>query len=322
VFLALIRNHHSCLHPATHPAATESSEGAADERANKQPRGETAGDPEDACADQAAAEATADPTEAADPDNEDRADATCPNGVPHTAPGAMRQDGAPGSDTGDGESATDKPDTGAGEPTDRIPAEASPRAADTRGGRAGTDESASRSHTHDGHREHRDDDDRRAAAAGIAGALHRQLSELTGGLGRDTRAHAGQTVLIAEAASRMSDALADLKSRWCYTGTDQNGKQQHGAAAYRPPAAMRRMVQQRDGTCRFPGCRKRAAMCDADHTIAYHQGGQTCPCNLASLCRRHHRLKQRPEWQLHHIWPSVLVWIAPTGHWYITGPDG
>jgi hypothetical protein len=55
--------------------------------------------------------------------------------------------------------------------------------------------------------------------------------------------------------------------------------------------------------------------------VPHHKGGATCLCNVSLLCRRHHRLKQRPEWRLIQIWPGVLLWIAPTGHWYITGPD-
>jgi hypothetical protein len=38
------------------------------------------------------------------------------------------------------------------------------------------------------------------------------------------------------------------------------------------------------------------------------------------LCRHHHRLKQTPGWRLEHLWPGVLLWIGPTGHWKITAP--
>ncbi|MDN3351655.1 hypothetical protein [Actinomadura sp. DC4] len=46
----------------------------------------------------------------------------------------------------------------------------------------------------------------------------------------------------------------------------------------------------------------------------------TCPCNLAMLCRHHHRLKQTPGWRIEHIWPGVILWIGPSGHWRITAP--
>jgi Domain of unknown function (DUF222) len=49
-------------------------------------------------------------------------------------------------------------------------------------------------------------------------------------------------------------------------------------AAYRPSAALRHRVQIRHVTCVFPGCRRPAAQCDADHTLAYDSGGKTCLC--------------------------------------------
>lgn len=159
--------------------------------------------------------------------------------------------------------------------------------------------------------------DERAVAAAIAAALRGRLAELTDGLGREGRRLGGQAALVREVARRIKNSIADLQRRWCVTG----GPGIHGAGSYRVPTEMRRKLQIRDGTCRFPGCRRRAGKCDADHTEAYHKGGPTCLCNLSSLCRRHHRLKQQPEWQLIQIWPGVLLWIAPSGHWYITGPN-
>jgi hypothetical protein len=44
------------------------------------------------------------------------------------------------------------------------------------------------------------------------------------------------------------------------------------------------------GTCVVPGCGRRAAACDLDHTTPYPEGA-TCVCNLQPLCRWHHRLK-------------------------------
>jgi hypothetical protein len=160
------------------------------------------------------------------------------------------------------------------------------------------------------------DEEQHAMAGAVADALREQLTELTDGLRRDSRRC--RSALVDEAVGRMKAALAELNSRWCTTTIGQGGHiVRHGADSYRVPAGMRRMLDARDGTCRFPGCRRHAARCDADHTEPFHKGGATCLCNLANLCRRHHRLKQRPEWRLVQIWPGVLVWIAPTGHWYI-----
>jgi hypothetical protein len=60
--------------------------------------------------------------------------------------------------------------------------------------------------------------------------------------------------------------------------------------------------------------------CDLDHTVAWEDGGVTCCCNLAPLCRHHHKLKQAEGWFLGQPEPGVLVWRAPTGRTYATVP--
>jgi hypothetical protein len=92
--------------------------------------------------------------------------------------------------------------------------------------------------------------------------------------------------------------------------------------AYRPSAPLRHLVAMRHATCVFPGCRRPAAQCDADHTIAYESGGRTCLCNLAPLCRRHHQAKQTPGWTLEQASPGVLTWTTPSGRRYVVTPAG
>jgi hypothetical protein len=50
---------------------------------------------------------------------------------------------------------------------------------------------------------------------------------------------------------------------------------------YRPSRKLQHLVRARNTTCTAPGCGRRAASCDLDHTDPYHHGGRTCECNLA-----------------------------------------
>ena len=91
-------------------------------------------------------------------------------------------------------------------------------------------------------------------------------------------------------------------------------------AAYRPSPGLRHLVEIRHATCTYPGCRRPAMRCDADHTVAYHRGGRTCLCNLAPLCRHHHEVKQSQGWALEQESPGVMAWTTPAGRRYVVGP--
>lgn len=90
---------------------------------------------------------------------------------------------------------------------------------------------------------------------------------------------------------------------------------------YRPSAKLAEFVRCRDLTCRFPGCDRPAQACDIDHTTAY-PAGPTHPSNLKCLCRFHHLLKTFHPWQDQQFPDGTVVWTAPTGHTYITKPEG
>ena len=91
-------------------------------------------------------------------------------------------------------------------------------------------------------------------------------------------------------------------------------------SGYQPGPRLRHLIQVRNASCTAPGCRRPAQRCDLDHTIPHHLGGRTCECNLGPVCRRHHRCKQAPGWDLSQPRPGVMRWTTPAGRTYTTAP--
>jgi hypothetical protein len=94
----------------------------------------------------------------------------------------------------------------------------------------------------------------------------------------------------------------------------------HGEVGYHPSRTLVHLIRARSATCTAPGCGRPAVRCDLDHTTAWDKGGRTCECNLAPLCRHHHRCKQAQGWHLEQTEPGVLKWRTPAGRTYATTP--
>src|SRR5690606_26372157 len=92
--------------------------------------------------------------------------------------------------------------------------------------------------------------------------------------------------------------------------------------SYEIPDRLRRRVQLREHTCRFPSCPTPATRCDLDHRIPHGDGGATCPCNLTPLCRRHHRAKTFSRWRYEDLGPGHYLWTSPHGRHFHVGPGG
>ena len=88
---------------------------------------------------------------------------------------------------------------------------------------------------------------------------------------------------------------------------------------YRPPRRLAELVRARDRHCRFPGCHVAAVFCDLDHVRPW-PAGPTTAANLVCLCRRHHRVKQRPGWTARLHPDATLTWTDPTGRTRTTHP--
>ncbi|SFB29402.1 HNH endonuclease signature motif containing protein, partial [Cellulomonas marina] len=90
--------------------------------------------------------------------------------------------------------------------------------------------------------------------------------------------------------------------------------------SYRPPAALRRFLQTRDGTCRFPGCGRVVTGCDNDHVQDWARRGPTTAGNLLNLCRHHHRLKHLGGWSATLHPDGRATWHSPRARTYTTEP--
>ncbi|MDQ3781604.1 MAG: HNH endonuclease, partial [Actinomycetota bacterium] len=95
-----------------------------------------------------------------------------------------------------------------------------------------------------------------------------------------------------------SDAVIDLgRARRLFTG----------------PA--RTALEIRDRGCAWPGCDRPLSWCEAHHIIGWHQGGRTDQNNGVLLCGYHHREIEHGDWHVHihhgRAWFTPPTWIDP-----------
>ncbi len=90
-----------------------------------------------------------------------------------------------------------------------------------------------------------------------------------------------------------------------------------GRTSYRVTKAMRNWLRMRDGKCPFPGCSNSSLDNEADHLLAWHNGGTTGISNLGQPCPKHHKLRHTSGWE-----PTPATkneppgWTSPTGRHY------
>ena len=92
----------------------------------------------------------------------------------------------------------------------------------------------------------------------------------------------------------------------------------YGRQMYEPPQGLIDFLIARDRTCRFPGCRRSAALSDLDHAQSWEDGGTTSLDNLGALCRRHHQLKTHGGWKIESRSDGSCTWTSPLGKIYQT----
>ncbi|MER1997490.1 MAG: HNH endonuclease signature motif containing protein, partial [Arthrobacter sp.] len=89
----------------------------------------------------------------------------------------------------------------------------------------------------------------------------------------------------------------------------------------RIPTGLKRWLQARDGTCRFPGCSVSVTHAEIDHTTPFAHGGPTNHANLEHLCPKHHRFKTLGHWTARQPQPGTIKWTSHTGRTYTTDPS-
>ncbi len=183
-------------------------------------------------------------------------------------------------------------------------------------------------------------DVRRSRAIGVLADPEAALALLRGTAAPSPRRHTGLMVhLTAEALAGLdpvgrceTTARAVLEQQvreWCgrtdthLTVTPVIDLADHTlTGAYEVRGRLRTRIDLIAGTCVFPFCDRTARRCDHDHVVAHGDGGATCECNIAPLCRRHHRLKTHAGWRYTVIETGVWLWSEPHGQQFLRDHQG
>jgi hypothetical protein len=130
----------------------------------------------------------------------------------------------------------------------------------------------------------------------------------------------GWGTVLADVARHIVDEASDAE--WRIVPVDENG-QPIGVVTTkrRPTTVQKRIVETRNPTCVFPGCRMPAAECDLNHEIPWTQAHRTTIRELGPLCRHDHNNHHRHRWKLKQIRPGQYQWTSLLGHTYTTGPE-
>jgi hypothetical protein len=87
-----------------------------------------------------------------------------------------------------------------------------------------------------------------------------------------------------------------------------------------PGIMLRHLTEVRYATCTGPACRRPATQSEFEHNIPFEAGGRSCLCNADPKCRRDHRVKQHPRWQVDQLPSGDVRWTTPAGRQYTTEP--
>jgi hypothetical protein len=117
----------------------------------------------------------------------------------------------------------------------------------------------------------------------------------------------GAVDVSAETSRRMSCDASVVAMR---LGTD-GAVLDVGRKTRTVPPSIRRVLEARDRSCRFPGCTARR--CDAHHVEHWIDGGVTSLENLVLLCRRHHRAVHEGGFDAIRHRDGSVTFLRPNG---------
>ena len=132
--------------------------------------------------------------------------------------------------------------------------------------------------------------------------------------------------VIADVARRI---VEQPDSEWRIVTTDDSG---HPVGVVttkrRPTSTQKRIVETRNPTCVYPGCRIDSAQCDLNHEVPWAEAHHTTCAELGPLCRhqpppprmetetgqtRHLPMDQPPRPHLHHRARPTVTAVTPPG---------
>jgi hypothetical protein len=134
---------------------------------------------------------------------------------------------------------------------------------------------------------------------------------------------------LARVENTRSFVDADQVRTWCAApGTKVTVKpvldlaDHLSSTAYETPDRLAEQSAHVDGSCVFPWCTRPVRSADCDHVHEHAAGGATCSCNIARLCRRHHRLKTHSAWHYDVLERGSYLWTSPHGLRFLRDRDG
>ncbi|MGH3768995.1 MAG: HNH endonuclease signature motif containing protein, partial [Pseudonocardiaceae bacterium] len=111
--------------------------------------------------------------------------------------------------------------------------------------------------------------------------------------------------------------LHGITSSWHHRDHARAALDQHPNRRF-AHTALRRHIQIRDRNCIGPGCRRRAATADLDHTHDHAHGGPTITTNTGPTCPHDHTKKHQGGWTPTQPQASHFTWTSPLGQTYHT----